>query len=323
MMVAGQKVADYFINNKFYDLQHNWHYFAYGLFVFVMHRYLLTKKISDSKIIIATYTKAFIISAFDEGIQVFISNRIFDISDIAKDMWGVTMGLILLFFILKNAELIKNGWKFTHKNLKDYFSSPLSLLLLLVFLNYILLYVSSILTEDEYWWVIALWTIGLFFLSFLLLHLCGFKKTRIALIVILFALVIFQTSSYLIHREKHITTCNQGLIVYKGIPLLYFDFMIYPDGMIRPVDKKKWYRGGDFITFFNQKADIILVGRGFEEFGGQGFLGTQFYDYPYFIFNTVTGKNAQVILLDTPTACKEYNRLLKEKKKVLFIIHNS
>lgn len=323
MMIAGQKVADYFINNKFYDLQHNWHYFAYGLFVFVMHRYLLTQKISDSKIIIATYTKAFVISAFDEGIQVFISNRIFDISDIAKDMWGVTMGLILLFFILKNAELIKNGWKFTHKKIKDYFSSPLSLLLLLVFLNYILLFVSSILTEDEYWWVIAIWTIGLFFVAFIILHISGFKKGRIVLIALFIILFSIQLTSYFIHEEKNITNCDKGLIIYKGIPLVYFDFMIYPDGMIRAVDKKKWYRGGDFITFFNQKADIILVGRGFDESGGQGFLGTQFYDYPYFIFNTVTKKNSQVILLDTPTACREYNRLVKEKKKVLFIIHNS
>jgi len=323
MMIVGQKTADYFINNKFYDLQHNWHYFAYGIFVFVMHRYLVTTDITDSKLIIATFSKAFVISAFDEGIQVFISNRIFDISDIAKDMWGVTMGLVLLFFILKNAEIIKQGCRFTHKKIKDYLSSPLSLLFLLLFLTYILLFISSILTEDYYWWVIAVWTAGLFIIAFIILHLSGLKFGRIALSVFISLILAIQGTSYFINLEKNITKCEKGYIVYKGIPLLYFDFMIYPDGTIRAVDKKKWYKGGDFIAFFKQEADIILVGRGFDESGGLGFLGTQFYDYPYFIFNTETKKNSQVVLLDTRTACREFNRMKKENKKVLFIIHNS
>ncbi len=323
MMFIGQKTADYFMNNKFYDLQHNWHYFAYGLFVFVMHRYLITTNISDSKLIIATFLKALLISAFDEGIQVFISNRVFDISDITKDMWGVSMGLILLFFILKNADIIKNGWKFNHKKLKDYLNSPLSLLLLLLSLTYILLFFSSILTEDYLWYVIILWTIPLFILSFFILHLSGFKFGRISLVIILVIALSIKGTSYLSNEEKNITTCEKGFIVYKGIPLIYFDFMIYPDGSIRAVDKKKWYKGGDFIAFFNQEADILLVGRGFDGSGGQGFLGTRFVYYPYFIYNTITNKNMQVVLLDTPQACREFNRMKKENKKVLFIIHNS
>ncbi|MFH1052473.1 MAG: VanZ family protein [bacterium] len=323
MMIVGQKTADYFINNKFYDLQHNWHYFAYGLFVFVMHRYISTKNISDSKIIIATFSKAFVISAFDEGIQVFISNRIFDISDIAKDMWGVTMGLILLFMILRNGEIIKNGWKFSHKKFKEYLSSPLSLLLLLLFLTYILLFISSILTEDYYWYVIALWTFPLFIIAFLFLHISGFKIGRIILLITLAIALSVLGTSYLSNHNDNITTCKKGYIVYDGIPLIYFDFMIYPDGSIRAVDKKTIYKGGDFMAFFNQKADIILIGRGFEDKGGYGFLGTRFVDYPYFIFNSVTNKNSQVVLLDTPAACREFNRMKKENKKVLFVIHNS
>src|SRR3989339_927730 len=70
MMLIGQETADYYLNYKFYDLQNNWHYFAYGLFVFVFYRFLISKNCSDSKIILLTLFKAFLISSFDEGIQV-------------------------------------------------------------------------------------------------------------------------------------------------------------------------------------------------------------------------------------------------------------
>jgi len=36
-----------------------------------------------------------------------------------------------------------------------------------------------------------------------------------------------------------------------------------------------------------------------------------------------TKRAAQIVILDTPTACREFNRLKKEKKNVLFVIHNS
>ncbi|MFC2131625.1 VanZ family protein [Bacteroidota bacterium] len=323
MMIVGQETADYYMSNKFYDLQHNWHYFAYGLFAFVMYRYLITKKVTYSQMIIATFFKALLISLFDEGIQVFISDRVFDISDIAKDIWGVVMGLIILFFVLLNGGIIRKGWKIRQQKLKNYLSSPLSLLFLELILAYILLFISSILTEDIYWYAILLWTVPLFLIVFLILHYSSFKYSRLIFIISFLIILSVQGFMFVRNYDYDITECSKGFVLYKGIPLVYFDYMIYPDGTFRPVDKKKWFKGGDFTTMFNQKADIILIGKGFDGSGGLGFRGTQFVEHPYFIFNFITKKNSQVVLLDTPAACREFNRLKKENKKVLFVIHNS
>jgi VanZ family protein len=323
MMILGQLTADYYMNYKFYDLQNNWHYFAYGLFAFVMYRYLITKNVTYSQMILAIFIKAFLLSSFDEGIQVYISNRIFDISDIAKDLWGTVMGLIVVFFVVQDAEIIREGWKIRRKKIKNYITSPLSLLFLEIIFAYMFLFFSSILTEDIYWYVIFLWTIPLFLLFVIIFHFSSFKLPRLIITTCVLIIVSYQLIMFIIHYDDKITECNSTYILYKGIPLLYFDFMIYPDGTFRPVDKKKWFRGGDFVTMFNQKADIILIGKGFDGSGGLGFKGTQFVEHPYFMYNFIINQNSQIVLLDTPAACREFNRLVKENKKVLFIIHNS
>ena len=51
LMIIGQKLADFYFNHKFYELQHNWHYFAYGIFSYVSYRYFKSKNRSNSKII--------------------------------------------------------------------------------------------------------------------------------------------------------------------------------------------------------------------------------------------------------------------------------
>jgi hypothetical protein len=99
--------------------------------------------------------------------------------------------------------------------------------------------------------------------------------------------------------------------------------MIYPSGTFRLVDKKTGFKGGDFITFFSQGADILLIASGRKGEGGQGFQGGRFWEYPYFIFNTVTKKPMQVVILKNEIAFKEYNRLIKQNKKVLLVVHNS
>ncbi len=46
MVALAQKSTDYYFNHKFYDLQQNWHYIAYGLFAFMMFRALKTEESS-------------------------------------------------------------------------------------------------------------------------------------------------------------------------------------------------------------------------------------------------------------------------------------
>ncbi len=99
--------------------------------------------------------------------------------------------------------------------------------------------------------------------------------------------------------------------------------MVYPDNTFRLVDKKTSFKGGDFIRFFSQKADILLIASGINGVGGKGFTVGRYSEYPYFIFNKITQKPMQVVILKNDLAYKEYNRLVKLNKKVLLIVHNS
>ena len=112
---VGQKSTDYYFNHDFYELQYNWHYFAYSIFAYLSYRMFITKKTSPQKIFLYVYFSALCISAFDEAIQIPLSNRVFDLGDIAKDLWGSTIGLIFVFFIFENGKILKNGWKLQHK----------------------------------------------------------------------------------------------------------------------------------------------------------------------------------------------------------------
>lgn len=41
----GQKTTDFYFNHKFYELQYNWHYFAYSIFAFINYSYLKEKNV--------------------------------------------------------------------------------------------------------------------------------------------------------------------------------------------------------------------------------------------------------------------------------------
>ena len=113
---------------------------------------------------------------------------------------------------------------------------------------------------------------------------------------------------------------SNGITIYKGIPLLFFDVMIYENNIFRFVDKKHTFNNRDINTICHHANDILLIGAGKYGEGGNGFPEKVMSQ---FIFNAVKKKPLQVIILDTPNACKKYNQLKKEGYNVLFIIHNT
>jgi len=96
LVALAQEITDYYFDHNFFDLQQNWHYFAYTIFAFMMYRDLKPRGHAAARIMLITYLAAVVFSTFDETFQKHMSHRVFDISDIAKDAWGVLIGLVLL-----------------------------------------------------------------------------------------------------------------------------------------------------------------------------------------------------------------------------------
>ena len=64
----------------------------------------------------------------------------------------------------------------------------------------------------------------------------------------------------------------------------------------------------------------IVIGSGADGLGGRGFIKESAHQ---FIYNPHTQRGTQVIILKTPEACQVFNRLKRERKNVLFVLHNT
>jgi len=321
MMILGQNSTDYYFNHKFYELQHNWHYIAYAIFSYIIYRYLKQKKYSSERIILYTFISASFISIFDEAIQILISNRIFDVCDIAKDIWDSVIGMIVIFFVVEQGKIIKKGWRLRQKKISDYIKNPLSLLFLEMIFAYLLLLISSILSHNEYLGEAILFSFISFVVFFFIFHNLQRKKFRITVISFVVTILLLQTIFFIKYRNSNIVYNRKGMIVYKGIPIPYFDIMIFPDGTFRLVDKKIYFNQKDKVNrIFKYANDILLIGSGENGEGGMGFIDEQ--RETQFIFNSQKKLPLQVIVLKTPDACKEFNLLNNKGYDVMFIIHN-
>ncbi len=320
MWMIGQRTADYYLDLPFYQLQHNWHYFAYGIYAFLAYQVFSAKTDSPGRIVMSIFLMAMMISVFDEALQVLISTRVFDISDIAKDLWGTLMGSIFVFFVYKKGEIVRKGWRIREKKRNDYLKNPLSLLVFMMIFTYILLFVSSNLSDSKYGFSAVLITIAVFLVLFYLVHITRTKRGRIVAGVISGILLVFLLYSIITNSDRDITRNKPGLTVYKGIPVPYFDIMIFENGGFRLVDKKTFFNQTDIKFFFRKASNILLIGSGEDEKPRMGFpehLESQF------VYNNVTGRALQVIILPTEKACEVFNRLKKENRKVVFVIHNT
>ncbi len=322
MVVIAQQFSDYYFDHNYYDLQQNWHYVAYMIFAFMVYRDLAPRQgFSRGRVLLTTYFLALLFSSFDEGFQMFLSSRVFDVSDIAKDVWGTIMGLFAIYLGTESlASIRKDISRLHHRRIRNYVSNPISLLILLFFSTLSLMFISSLLTEFEYWWIVSLLTVisGLF--VFTLFHFSQYKPFRLAVVSLAVALIGLQSYFFILHHGDGITYCEHGLTVYRGIPLPFFDVMIYPDGSFRLVDRKQEFNFRDQRLLLQQGADILLIGCGHDGRGGKGFPES---NTSQFIYNAFERRGIQVIIQQNEEACETFNRLKKEQKHVLFVLHNT
>lgn len=321
MIALGQQINDYYFDHDFYELQQNWHYIAYVIFAFMMHRDLAPRGVALTRIMLLTYCAAVMFSAFDEAFQFNLSGRAFEMGDIAKDLWGATTGIVMLAVGGHGLGISWAQWRTVRqRRIRAYLEHPLSLLVLLVALALLLLCTSSLLNEVRYWAVVLVLT-GTGFAAFaLLLHASQYRWGKWCLCTAASVAVLAQGYFFCKYRTQHIIYNRPGLMVYKGIPLYYFDVMIFPDGTFRLVNKKAYFAARVQKLLLKQKTDIILVGSGAHGEGGQGFPKST---VSQFVYNPYLQRGTQVITLKTPEACRVFNRLKRERKSVLFIVHNT
>jgi len=320
MFGLAQQFTDYYFDHNFYDLQQNWHYIAYCIFAFMVYRDLAPRGRRMAKIILITFFAALLFSSFDETFQLYMSGRVFDISDIAKDVWGALTGIVLLYIGRSRSNTLKADMKkIRQPKLRAYLKAPFSLLILLFVLAILFLFFSSLLTDFPYWYIAVLFTLGSFAVFFILFHFSQFKGAKYSFLTIFIIIMLVQSYFFVKHRSDNIVYNRYGLTVYKGIPIVFFDVMIFSDGTFRLVDKKHYFYRRDRAFFVRQKADIIIIGTGAYGKGGRGYADK----ISQFIYNPYTNRGTQVVIMKTPEACQYFNRLKREQKNVLFILHNT
>lgn len=320
MIAFSHRLQDLYGGMAIYDLQKNWHYVAYAAYVFFFFRAFHRRGMPLPKMILFTFITALIISLGDEYFQLKMSNRVFDISDQAKDAWGAMMGLILILFFTETYGTIdlksSNLW---HKRLSHYFQDPLSTLIICGIFSFVMLIISPLLTDPDHLLLFSGLASSAFIILFIIWHFLQFKIFRYAFIVLV-VLKIITFSTIIFTSKQPITHNSYGWTHFRGIPIPIFDVLIYPNGLPRLVDKKHNFNKQDQLFLRQQKASILLIASGHKGQGGKGFPelnGT------FFLFNEWTNKGMQVIILPTPEACDVYNRLISEGKKVLFVIHST
>ncbi|MCD4675666.1 MAG: VanZ family protein [Desulfobacula sp.] len=315
IIVIGKYVSDFYMGNPFYDIQSNWHYVAYTIFSYLMYRYLNHRKIASSKIILYTYILAMIISTADEFFQLNMTNRVFDPGDIAKDILGAVIGLILIYFVIEKGKIIQTGWNLRQNKISGYFKNPSSLLLLELVLTIIFLSFSSILTEKMVRLNAIFISTAVFVIIFIFFHFFKYKAVKI----ILTFLVICQLVSFGIFCRKNIIYNSPQLTIYKGIPILYFDIMFFENGFFRLVDKKTYFQLPDLIRLKSYSNDILLLSSGETGKGGGGLSKKEKMQ---FIVNEVKQKPLQVLILKNKEAVLIYNKLKEQNKRVVFVLHH-
>jgi len=316
-----QRVADYYFQHRFYYLQQNWHYFAYGIFAFMARRDCRAHGMNRARTILFTFTAALLFSTFDETVQKFISSRVFDIGDIAKDGWGVIIGMTMIALGEEGEDSFLSSWRpLRRRRLGDYLNHAPSLLLLAAAFTWILLCFGSILTDARYLGVALLWTLGGFLIFFALFHLSQFRVPRWGMIAVAAILVLAGAFAWLRSGDEPFRQGGRpGLVFYRGLPILYFDVMVHPDGGFRLVDKKQYFTTRDRKCLLGQHPDVIVVASGVEGSGGRGFPETGMHQFNW---NLELKRGTQVLILPNAQAAPVYNRLKAEGKHVLLVCHN-
>jgi hypothetical protein len=321
MFRLGQLLTDYYFGHRFYEVQQNWHYIAYSIFAFMVYRDQRSRGAPLARYMLITFGLAFLYSSFDEWFQLFINSRIFDPCDVAKDVWGAIIGMTVLLVGGRHTELRAGAWhRVRQASLRDWFRHAPSVWVLLAVLGFLFLIISSLLTDSHYLLSIVLITLGSWVVVFGGLHLSRFRWPGRALLALGVIAAVALGQSYLRHRDDGIGRHQYGLTICQGIPIPYFDVLVFPDGHFRPVDKKHYFTPRDRIFIEKRHADIVLIGTGYRGLGGFGFphqKGSRF------VYNAQTERGMQVIIENSREACEHYSRLKEQGKRVLLILHST
>jgi hypothetical protein len=261
---------------------------------------------------------ALVISSFDEMIQIPLSNRIFDLGDVSKDLWGTMIGLVFVFVIIENGKLFSGSFKVRYPKLKDYLSDAEAVFFYLTMFALLFMAFSSVLSDTRYLLQAVTFPLLVFLLLFWFIHLSQFKIRWVLWILILAmlgGLVVLKIK----YRSKGVVAVTDHLFLYKGIPVYYLDVLIYPDQTFRPVDKKEFFNQRDKKTIKKLSENILLIAAGTRREGGKGFASDKI---SYFVYNEFRQKGLQVIILDNKSAFARYNRLIEEGKRVTMVIKN-
>jgi hypothetical protein len=320
MDATGQQIADYYFNQKFYDLQNNWHYAAYGLFAYMLYRDLAPRGYGLARIMLLTGGCALAFSCFDEFFQMHMTNRIFDIGDISKDLWGTLMGMVIVYGGGSRApELWSGARRLRLPRLRQYVNEPLPVLVWMVVFGFLFVCVGALFTEVEYLGVAVGTTVGACAVLFLLVHLTQFRRPRRVLALLLVAAIAAQAVFFYRSRHTGVSYVSPNMTSYNGVPLPLFDYLFFADGTFRPVDKKHLFNNRDQRKLLSFCPDILILGAGYQGRGGNGFPDKTACQ---FIFNGFTQRGTQVFIMATPQACEAYNRLRQEHRNVLFVLHS-
>lgn len=321
MNLLAQQFIDYYFDHRFYDLQQNWHYIAYALFALLVYRDLAPRGYGLSRIILTTYVAALAFSTFDETCQIYISGRAFEMNDIAKDGWGALMGVVVFYIGGTPAAELRRHWtQLRRPTLRGYYDNPASLLVTLALFNILLLVCAALLTERRFWLHTLVIAAVVFSVLFAAFHFSRRRAARWGMLGAVTLAVTAQGYFFWRHRADHIVYHRPGLTVYKGVPIVYFDLLIFPDGTFRPVDKLEYFDRRTQRFFLQRQPDILLIGSGTAGRGGRGFPAQT---ASQFIYNWYAARPMQVIILDSPAACACFNRLKDEGKNVMFVLHNT
>ncbi len=319
MIALAQQLTDFYFHHNFYDLQQNWHYYAYSIFAWLMYLYLVKREMPVSRMMLWTFFIALFLSSFDEFFQLHMSNRVFDISDIAKDAWGVLIGMAFVYFVLGDGRALLRQGRLRHRRLSGYLGNPIATFVLVLLLGLLLLIISSLLTEVEYGWVSTGITIAVFLFCWLLIHLSQFRWIGPVVYILVIGSLLTEITLFYT-SEPRVTHNSYGLTIYRGVPIPFFDIMIFPDGGFRLVDKKHMFNVRDRQTLLLQEADIIVIGSGTRGKGGLGFPRNHAHQ---FLWNPFAQQGVQLLILPNQNAVQVFNQLKKDGKNVLFVLHNT
>jgi VanZ family protein len=321
MMALGQSITDIYFGHKFFELQQNWHYIAYSIFAILAYRDMRPRGVPLARCLLVTFALAALCSTFDEGFQLFLNTRVFDMSDIGKDLWGVLIGMTVVLVGGSHREFGAGAWRrIRQRRMRDYLSHAPSTWVLLVVLAFIYLGCSSLLTEHQYCGAILLLTLGIFGAFFLFLHLSQGRWGGRLLLALAALGATGLGASILRYRNDGVVHDGYALAIYRGVPIPFFDLLIDPGGGFRLVDKKHYFKSRDQVYLKRRRPDILIIGTGYRGLGGLGFPHQRGSGFTY---NPYTQRGTQVIILESREACALYNQLKRDGKNVLFVLHTT